>query len=148
TKRGPAVTGAARFAAYGDLEPRFSGRGRGAASGRASVSRVLCMTSPLEQKLKITGPVVITANRLRDGAVVYRTQDRNWSTRLDEAAVGTTAPAATEGLSAAGADDISVVGAYVAPVKIAADGRPQPGNLRESIRSAGPTVAPVTTIGI
>ena len=31
------------------------------------------MTSPLQQKLKITGPVVITANRLGDGAVVYRT---------------------------------------------------------------------------
>ena len=29
------------------------------------------MTSPLQQKLKVTGPVVITANRLGDGAVVY-----------------------------------------------------------------------------
>jgi len=106
------------------------------------------MTSPLEQKLKITGPVVITANRLRDGAVVYRTQDRNWSTRLDEAAVVTTAPAATEVLAAAAADGISVVGAYVAPVKITADGRPQPGNLRESIRYSGPTVAPAVTVTV
>ena len=31
------------------------------------------MTSPLQQKLRITGPVVVTANRLGDGAVVYRT---------------------------------------------------------------------------
>jgi hypothetical protein len=31
------------------------------------------MTSPLEQKLRITGPVVVTANRLGDGAVVDRT---------------------------------------------------------------------------
>src|SRR5262249_56196700 len=129
TKRGPAVTGAARFAAYGDLEPRFSGRGRGAASGRASVSRVLCMTSPLEQKLKITGPVVITANRLRDGAVVYRTQDRNWSTRLDEAAVVTTAPAATEVLAAAPADGLSVVPCHVAPLTIPSHGRPPPPTL-------------------
>ena len=30
------------------------------------------MTSPLQQKLKVTGPVVITANRLGDGAVVCR----------------------------------------------------------------------------
>ena len=29
------------------------------------------MTSPLEQKLKITGPVVVTANRLGDGAVEF-----------------------------------------------------------------------------
>ena len=59
------------------------------------------MTSPLEQKLKITGPVVVTANRLRDGAVVYRTRDGHWSVRLDEAAVVTAAPAASELLAAA-----------------------------------------------
>jgi Protein of unknown function (DUF2849) len=98
------------------------------------------MTSPLQQKLKITGPVVVTANRLGDGAVVYRTRDGNWSARLDEGAVVTTAPAATELLAAAVADDISAVGAYVAPVRIGADGQPEPGNLRESIRNAGPTV--------
>ena len=106
------------------------------------------MTSPLEQKLKITGPVVVTGNRLRDGAVVYRTPDGNWSVRLDEAAVVTVAPAATELLAAAVADDVSAVGAYVAPVRLGADGRPQPGNLRESIRHGGPTVAPAAAIGI
>ena len=113
------------------------------------------MTSPLQQKLKITGPVVITANRLGDGAVVYRTRDGNWSIRLDQAAVVSTAPAATELLAGAVADDISAVGAYVAPIRIGADARPEPGNLRESIRHAGPTVrygvpavAPATTIGI
>ena len=106
------------------------------------------MTSPLEQKLKITGPVVVTANRLRDGAVIYRTRDGNWSVRLDEAAVVTAAPAATELLAAAMADDVSAVGAYVAPVRIGGDGRPQPGNLRESIRHAGPTVTPAIAIGI
>ena len=32
------------------------------------------MTSPLEQKkIKITGPSVVTANRTRDGVVIYRT---------------------------------------------------------------------------
>jgi Protein of unknown function (DUF2849) len=113
------------------------------------------MTSPLQQKLKITGPIIVTANRLGDGAVVYRTRDGNWSTRLDEAAVVATAPAATELLASAVADDISAVGAYVAPVRIGADGQPEPGNLRESIRNAGPTVrygeptvAPATAIGI
>ena len=39
------------------------------------------MTSPHEQKLKVKGPVVVTANRLGDGAVVYRAADR----RLDHA---------------------------------------------------------------
>jgi Protein of unknown function (DUF2849) len=99
------------------------------------------MTSPLEQKhkLKIAGPVIVTANRLGDGAVVYLTADGRWSTHLREAAVVTTAPAATDLLAAAVADDISAVGAYVAPVRHGADGDPQPGNLRESIRLAGPT---------
>ena len=31
------------------------------------------MTSPLQQKIKITGPSIITANRTWDGAVIYRT---------------------------------------------------------------------------
>ncbi len=113
------------------------------------------MTSPLEQKLKVTGPVVITANRLGDGAVVYRTRDGNWSTRLDDAAVVSTAPAARELLAGAVADGLSAVGAYVAPVQIGADGRPEPGNLRERIRCTGPTVrcgapavAPAITIGL
>jgi Protein of unknown function (DUF2849) len=99
------------------------------------------MTSPLEQKLKISGPVVVTANRLGDGAVVYRTLGGAWSTELDEAAVVTAAPAATTLLAAAIADDISAVGPYVAPVRQGPDGRPQPGNLRERIRVAGPTFA-------
>jgi hypothetical protein len=106
------------------------------------------MTSPLQQKLKITGPVVVTANRLGDGAVVYRTDDGRWSTRLDAAAVVKTAHAATALLAAAVADDIAAVGAYVAPVRMGPDGQPEPGNLRERIRYAGPTVASPATIGI
>ncbi len=106
------------------------------------------MTSPLQQKLKITGPVVVTANRLRDGAVVYRTVEGQWSPRLDQAAVVSTAPAATELLAAAVVDDVSAVGAYVAPVRIGADGRPEPGNLRETIRHAGPTIASAITTEI
>jgi hypothetical protein len=100
------------------------------------------MTSPLEQKhkLKITGPVLVTANRLTDGVVVYRTLDRSWTTHLDRAAVVSTAPAATELLASAVADDLGAVGAYVAPVQLDKDGTVRPGNLRESIRHAGPTI--------
>jgi hypothetical protein len=106
------------------------------------------MTSPLQQKLKITGPVVITANRLADGAVVYRTADGHWTTRLEQAAVARTAPAAGELLAAAAADDIGAVGAYVAPVELAADGEIRPGNLREAIRQTGPTIDLPVTFGI
>jgi Protein of unknown function (DUF2849) len=97
------------------------------------------MTSPLQQKLRINGPVVVTANRLGDGAVVYRTIDDHWTVRLEEAAVVDNAPAATALLAAAVADDIGAVGAYVAPVRRAIGGV-QPGNLRETIRYAGPTI--------
>jgi hypothetical protein len=106
------------------------------------------MTSPLQQKLKITGPVVITANRLDDGAVVYRTVDGHWTTRLEQAAVVSTAPAAGELLSAAAADDLGAVGAYVAPVRFDTEGVVQPGNLRESIRHAGPTFELPASFGI
>ena|ERR1700722_17584229 len=99
------------------------------------------MTSPLEKKLKIAGPVLVTANRLDDGAVIYRTTDGGWSTEFDRAAVVTTAPAASELLDAAVADDIGAVGAYVAPVKLEPDGSARPGNLRERIRLKGPTIA-------
>jgi len=98
------------------------------------------MTSPLDKKLKITGPVLITANRLADGAVVYRTADGGWTTQFSGATVVSTAPAAIALLDAAVADDVGAVGAYVAPVKLDPDGRMRPGNLRERIRLAGPTI--------
>jgi hypothetical protein len=62
--------------------------------------------------------------------------------------VVTAAPAATELLRAAIADDVSAVGAYVAPVRLGADGRPEPGNLREVIRQAGPTFDLPVTAGV
>jgi hypothetical protein len=99
------------------------------------------MTSPLQQKLKVTGPVVITANRLGDGAVVYRSADGRWTKDLTAAAVVTTAPAAMELLTAALADRLAAVDAYVAPVELTPQQQVLPGNLREQIRFNGPTVA-------
>jgi hypothetical protein len=103
------------------------------------------MTAPHEQKLRVTGPVVVTANRTGDGAVIYLSaeatrSDGLWSTDLNRAAVVTTAAEATALLRAAAADDLNAIGAYVAPVMLGADGRAQPGNLRERIRLTGPTV--------
>jgi hypothetical protein len=99
------------------------------------------MTSPLEQKkIKIAGPVVVTANRVGDGAVVYRGADGDWTTELEAAAVTTDAAAARELMTAAVADDLRAVGSYVAPVKLSPDGEVKPGNLRELIRLGGPTI--------
>ena len=99
------------------------------------------MTSPLQQKLKITGPVVITANRLGDGAVVYRSADGRWTKDLAAAAVVTTTLAAIELLTAALADKLEAVDVYVAPVTLTREQQVLPGNLRERIRLNGPTVA-------
>jgi Protein of unknown function (DUF2849) len=106
------------------------------------------MTSPLEQKIRITGPVVVTANRVGDGAVVYRRADGGWTTDLDGAAVATDAARARELITAATADDLRAVGPYIAPVKLTADGDVRPGNLRELIRLSGPTIDLPVTFGI
>jgi hypothetical protein len=99
------------------------------------------MTSPLEQKkIKVSGPVVVTANRVGDGAVVYRSADGGWTTRLGAAAVVTNAAGAQELMSAAAADDLGAVGPYVAPVQLLPGGHVRPGNLRELIRLDGPTI--------
>jgi Protein of unknown function (DUF2849) len=97
------------------------------------------MTSPLHQKIKVTGPVVVTANRLTDGAVIYRTSNGQWTRDLPGAAVVTTSDAAMALLTAARAEGVRVVDAYVAPVDLS-NGKPRPGNLRERIRAAGPTI--------
>lgn len=99
------------------------------------------MTSPLDQKIRISGPVVVTANRVGDGAVVYRRADTRWSTDLAEAAVTTDAIVAREILKGAIDDDLNAVGPYIAPVKRTEAGRLLPGNLRERIRWRGPTIA-------
>jgi hypothetical protein len=99
------------------------------------------MTSPLEQKkIKVTGPVVVTANRTGDGAVIYRLADGGWTTTLDAAAVVTNVAGAQQLMSAALADDLGAVGAYVAPVEFLPGGKVRPGNLRELIRLGGPTI--------
>ena len=98
------------------------------------------MTSPLQQKLKITGPVVVTANRVGDGAVVYRRPDGGWTTDLGGAAVATTTAVAQELLRAAAEDGLRAIDIYVAPVRLGPDGAVRPGNLRERIRHGGPTI--------
>ena len=98
------------------------------------------MTSPLQQKIKITGPSVVTANRTWDGVVIYRTAAKGWSTDLSDAAIVRTADEARALLVESVADDVGAVGPYIAPVEIRDGGRIKPGNLREHIRSQGVTI--------
>lgn len=96
------------------------------------------MTSPLQQKIKINGPSVVTANRTGDGAVIWRTA-HGWSYDLKDAAIVKTADDARKLLAEAVADDIGAVGAYIAPVAVSDAGSIAPGNLREEIRVKGIT---------
>lgn len=96
------------------------------------------MTSPLDQKIRIDGPVAITANRLQDGAVIYRSCDGGWTTNLDLALITASADEVMALLKEAAGGGTLVVGAYAAPVDVA-NGRVSPGNLRERIRCSGPT---------
>ena len=98
------------------------------------------MTSPLEQKIRIAGPSIVTANRTFDGAVIYRNASQGWSTDLSEAAIVRTAAEARALLAESVADDVGAVGAYIAPVDINDGGNIRPGNLRELIRQRGVTI--------
>jgi hypothetical protein len=98
------------------------------------------MTSPLQQKIKITGPSIVTANRTFDGAVIYRTAAKGWSANLSDAAIVRTADDARVLLAESVADDIGAVGAYIASVEIKESGKIKPGNLREHIRAQGVTI--------
>ena len=98
------------------------------------------MTSPLQQKIKITGPSVITANRTWDGIVIYRDDKQGWTTELSGAAIVRTADAARALLVESAADDVGAIGPYIAPVDVKDDGTIEPGNLREQIRRQGVTI--------
>jgi len=98
------------------------------------------MTSPLQQKIKVTGPSIVTANRTWDGIVIYRTAARDWSAELSEAAIVRNADEARALLAESMADDVGAVGPYIAPVRVGDDGKVAPGNLREQIRRSGVTI--------
>ena len=98
------------------------------------------MTSPLQQKIKIAGPSMVTANRAWDGVVIYRTAQRGWSANLSDAAIVRTSDEARSLLTEATADDVGAIGAYIAPVEVNDGGEIKPGNLREHIRSEGLTI--------
>jgi hypothetical protein len=98
------------------------------------------MTSPLQQKIKITGPSIVTANRTGDGSVIYRTGAKGWSNHLADAAIVRTADEARALLAEAVHDDLGAIGSYIAPVTISNSGKIEPGNLREQIRAEGVTI--------
>ena len=96
----------------------------------------------MQAKVKTKGaaqPLVVTANRLRDGRVVWLAAGGRWSERLAEAEVF--AGEAVEAGLAIGAEAEQrqeIVGPYAAEVVLAA-GSPVPLRAREKFRADGPS---------
>jgi len=89
---------------------------------------------------------VITANRLVDGAVVWRDRDGYWREKFDRAAAGHDDDAVARMLADAEAD--AAAGIVIAPYEVEVDVLPSavsqsfvPIRLRERVRAFGPTVA-------
>ena len=73
--------------------------------------------------------------------MVHRTRSGQWTGELPAAQVLWSAAEALSALKAAQSDAQAAVGPDVAPID-AGDAKARPGNLRELIRTSGPTFAP------
>jgi hypothetical protein len=119
-----------------DTSPHHAPWGTGCGRAQFSLREISAYAPLRHRKSSFLRGVVVTANRLSDGKVLYRAADEGWTTRLEAAAVVTTTEAARELLPAAVREDTEAVDAYAAPVAIC-DGCIEPRNLRERIRAAG-----------
>src|SRR3546814_15462576 len=84
---------------------------------------------------------LVTANRLRQGDVVYLTASATWSPHLNDGRA-TDDKTVLEAMLAKAAEDVAarlVVAPYTFEV-VEIDGALQPLSTRETIRAAGPTV--------
>jgi sulfite reductase (NADPH) hemoprotein beta-component len=89
----------------------------------------------------LEGAKIVSANRLRDGAVVFLGESGGWSLAVDEAAVAPDDARAAEllAIGAAAAAAQIVVAPYLVEVKLD-DGRVVPLTYRERIRAFGPSI--------
>ncbi len=83
-------------------------------------------------------PKVVTANRLREGDVVYLTADDRWSLHHHEAELIEDEAQANLRLHFAAAQKLVIVGAYLADAKPGPNG-PEPVHFREAFRTRGPS---------
>lgn len=90
-----------------------------------------------------TGPKIMTANRLRDGRIVYLGKN-GWVENLADALIAET-PEDEARLDTIAQSDVRgriVVGAYLAQAR-KGDRGPEPLSERERIRATGPSVRPI-----
>ncbi len=84
---------------------------------------------------------VVTANRLREGDVVYLTADDRWTQHHHEAELIEDEAHAQMRLLHASAQKLLIVGAYLADAKAGPNG-PEPTHFREAFRTRGPSNYP------
>lgn len=84
---------------------------------------------------------IVTANRLRDGIVVFLNRSGRWSERIDEATLALEPQAAAALEARAKQDEAAtlVTGAYLIDAE-RHEGRIKASHIRERIRTLGPTV--------
>ncbi|MEO8558553.1 MAG: DUF2849 domain-containing protein [Rhodospirillales bacterium] len=99
------------------------------------------MSAPVQKSKEKVALQAVTGNRLRDGAVIFRTRAGAWSTQLVDTETASNEIAAAQLLAAAEQDakNAIVVGPYLFAVSDQS-GELQAVTLRERIRAAGPTV--------
>jgi Protein of unknown function (DUF2849) len=86
--------------------------------------------------------LAITANRLKDGRVVFRTTSGGWSLDVADSAIEPNEAAANLVLANvnANANEQDVVEVYAVEMNLTGK-TPRPAKLREAIRALGPTIA-------
>jgi hypothetical protein len=84
----------------------------------------------------------VTANRLGDGRVVFRTADGGWSLSIGQAGLSAGEAEAATALDGGMQDQARqiVVDPYLIEVDVSG-ASPRPAKLREAIRAFGPTIA-------
>jgi len=96
------------------------------------------LSATAARRVRAAMHAVVTANRLADGAVVWRRADGGWSIHFAEAA-RLSPDAAAAALAAARADEAAcrVVGSYATPLTPESE----PAGWKERIRAQGPSIA-------
>ena len=86
--------------------------------------------------------LVITGNRLQDGAVVWRGPARDWSRNIADAAINMTGRQLADSLDAARLEEASgrIIGVYEVEIETR-DRAVVPARLRERVRAGGATVS-------
>jgi sulfite reductase (NADPH) hemoprotein beta-component len=84
---------------------------------------------------------IVTANRLRDGIVIYRDAEGAWVETIDQALILDDTTQAQTALEAARADERKnlIIDPFLAEVILEAQG-PKAVTMRNAIRAKGPTI--------